>query len=192
MQIKKELRKELKKKRKEIDKKNDKDAFIRENLICSDFYLDANTILLYAALDDEINVDECIEDALMLGKQVALPVCTNDKGEMKFYYINSMSDLKSGFFGVREPDIDKCKEVTDFNSSICIVPGIAYDKRGYRLGYGKGYYDRFMQKSTSLFIGLCYNELIDDELPIEEYDIPVKYIITENGFIAVEQEDKNG
>lgn len=192
MQIKNELRKTLKKKRKQIYKKNDKDAFIRENLICSDFYLDANIILFYAALDDEINVDECIEDALMLGKQVALPVCTNDKGEMKFYYISSMSDLNSGFFGVREPDINKCQEVTDYSNSICILPGIAYDKRGYRLGYGKGYYDRFMQKNTSLFIGLCYNELVDDELPIGEYDIPVKYIITENGFIAVEQEDKNG
>lgn len=192
MQIKSERRKELKKKRKLIEKKNEKDAFIRENLICSDFYLDAKMVLLYAALDDEINVDECITDALMLSKQVALPVCINDKGDMKFYYIKSMSDLNTGFFGVREPDVHKCKEVTDFSDSICIVPGIAYDKRGYRLGYGKGYYDRFMQKSTSLFIGLCYNELVDDELPIGEYDIPVKYIITENGFIAVEQEDKNG
>lgn len=192
MQIKSELRKELKKKRKLIDRKNEKDAFIRENLICSDFYLDAKTVLFYAALDDEINVDECIADAFMLGKQVALPVCINDKGDMKFYYIKSMLDLNTGFFGVREPDVNKCKEVTDFNDSICIVPGIAYDKRGYRLGYGKGYYDRFMQKSTSLFIGVCYNELVDDELPIGEYDIPVKYIITENGFIAVEQEDKNG
>lgn len=192
MQIKSELRKELKKKRKLIDRKNEKDAFIRENLICSDFYLDAKTVLFYAALDDEINVDECIADAFMLGKQVALPVCINDKGDMKFYYINSISDLNTGFFGVREPVVHKCKEVTDFNDSICIVPGIAYDKRGYRLGYGKGYYDRFMQKSTSLFIGVCYNELVDDELPIGEYDIPVKYIITENGFIAVEQEDKNG
>lgn len=192
MQIKNELRKELKKKRKEIDKKNDKDAFIRENLICSDFYLETNTILLYAALDDEINVDECIEDALMLGKQVALPVCTNDKGEMKFYYINSMKDLNAGFFGVREPDISKCKEVTNYSNAICIVPAIAYDKHGYRLGYGKGYYDRFLKKNNLLSVGLCYNELIEDELPIGEYDIPVKYIITENGFIAAEQEDKNG
>ena len=186
MQIKKELRKELKKKRKLIDKKDEKDSFIRENLICSDFYLDAQKVLFYAALDDEINVDECIEDALMLGKKVALPVCINENGNMKFYYISSMSDLKAGFFGVREPDTDKCEEVTDFDGSICIVPGRAYDKRGYRLGYGKGYYDRFMQKSTSLFVGLCYNELVDDELPIGEYDIPVNYIITQNGFIAVE------
>lgn len=192
MQIKNELRKELKKKRKLIDKKSEKDAFIRENLICSDFYLDTKTVLLYAALDDEINVDECITDALMLGKQVALPVCINEKGDMKFYYIKSMSDLNTGFFGVREPDVSKCKEATDFSDSICIVPGIAYDKCGYRLGYGKGYYDRFMQNSTSLFIGLCYNELVADELPIGEYDVPVKYIITENGFMAVEQEDKNG
>lgn len=192
MQIKKELRKELRKKRKLIDKKSEKDAYIRENLICSDLYLDAETILFYAALDDEIDVDECILDALMLGKKVALPVCINDKGDMKFYYISSMSDLKSGFFGVREPDAALCQEVTDFCNSICVVPGIAYDKNGYRLGYGKGYYDRFMKNNISLFVGLCYNELIEDELPKGDFDIPVKYIITQNGFIAVKQEDKNG
>lgn len=191
MQIKGELRKELKKKRKLIDKKNEKDADIKENLICSDLYLDAKTVLFYAALEDEINVDECIEDALMLGKQVALPVCINGDGDMKFYYINSMSDLNTGFFGVREPDVSKCKEVTDYSKSICITPAIAYDKRGYRLGYGKGYYDRFMQKNNLLSVGLCYNELVKDELPTGEYDVPVNYIITENGFIAAE-EDKNG
>lgn len=186
MQLKSELRKELKAKRKVIDKKLEKDEQIRENLICSDIYLNARQILFYASLDDEINVDECIIDALSLGKKVALPVCINDKGDMKFYYINSMNELKSGYFGVREPNTEICSEVTDFTNSICIVPAIAYDKEGYRLGYGKGYYDRFLQKNTSLSVGLCYNELINEKLPIEECDIPVKYIITQSGIIVAE------
>ena len=185
MQIKNKLRKELKFKRKNIEKKAQSDEFIRENLICSDLYLEAKQVLFYAALDDEINVDECIIDALMLGKKVALPVCTDDKGNMSFYYINSIKDLKSGFFGVREPDINKCEKVTEFSHSICIVPAIAYDKNGFRLGYGKGYYDRFLKNNSLISVGVCYNELIEDNLPKDEYDISVNYIITQNGLIVV-------
>ena len=185
MQIKNELRKKLKSKRKNIEKKAQSDEFIRENLICSDLYLEAGQVLFYAALEDEINIDECITDALMLGKKVALPVCTDDNGNMSFYYINSIKDLKSGFFGVREPDINKCEKVTDFSGAVCIVPAIAYDKSGYRLGYGKGYYDRFLKNNSLISVGVCYNELIEDNLPKDEYDIPVNYIITQNGLIVV-------
>lgn len=151
MQIKSELRKTLKAKRINIEKKADKDDFIRENLICSDLYLDAKTVLFYCAIEGEINIDDCISDALMLGKKAALPVCMNENGDMKFYYINSFEDLNTGFFGIREPDIQKCQEVTDFTDAVCIVPAIAYDKKGYRLGYGKGYYDRFLQKKRFTF-----------------------------------------
>lgn len=186
MQIKSQLRKELKAKRSNIDKKTEKDEFIRENLICSDIYLGAETVLFYCAIDGEIDIDECIADALMLGKKAALPVCINDRGDMKFYYINSFDDLKTGFFGVREPDVSKCREVTDYSNSVCIVPAISYDKKGYRLGYGKGYYDRFLKSNVLISVGLCYNELIEDELPIEQYDIPVNYIITQNSIIAIE------
>lgn len=185
MQIKKELRKNLKAKRRNIEKKQLSDEFIRENLICSDLYLDAQQILFYACLDDEINVDDCITDALVLGKMVALPVCTDDKGNMDFYYIHSLTDLKSGFFGVREPDPEKCEMVTDFTNSVCIVPAIAYDKKGYRLGYGKGYYDRFLKNNALISVGLCYNELIEDNLPRDEYDVSVNYIVTQNGLIVV-------
>lgn len=185
MQIKKELRKELKSKRKNLEKKAQSDEFIRENLICSDLYLESKQVLFYAGLDDEINLDECINDALLLSKKAALPVCTDDSGNMEFYYINAMNDLKSGFFGVREPDINKCEKVTDFSDSICIVPAIAYDKSGYRLGYGKGYYDRFLKNNTLISVGVCYNELIEEDLPRDEYDIPVNYIITQSGLIVV-------
>ncbi|MCM1114733.1 MAG: 5-formyltetrahydrofolate cyclo-ligase [Clostridium sp.] len=185
MQIKSELRKELKLKRKNIDQKADKDLNICENLICSDLYLNAEQVLFYAALEDEINIDACINDALMLGKKVALPVCTDNAGNMKFYYIDSLSDLKFGFFGVREPDAETCMEVENFTDSICVVPALAYNKNGYRLGYGKGYYDRFLQNYSSLSVGLCYNELLVDDLPTEECDIPVNYIITQDSVIAV-------
>lgn len=185
MQTKQSLRRELKISRRNIENKKEADKKICENLMASDFYKDADTVLFYAALDDEINIDECIKSALSQGKRAALPVCLDDNGNMKFYYINSLKDIKTGFFGVREPDINICEEVMDFSSSVCIVPGIAYDKQGYRLGYGKGYYDRFLKNFTFISLGLCYNELMMDFLPTDEYDISVDYIITQDGLLKV-------
>lgn len=184
MQIKSELRRELKNKRKNIKNKSDIDRIICGNLMRFDEYKKADLILFYAALDDEINIDACIENALSLDKKVGLPVCLDNNGNMNFYYISSLSDIKSGFFGVREPDTKKCTQITDFSKALCVVPAIAYDKLGYRLGYGKGYYDRFLQNFSSISVGLCYNELVNEKLPIGEYDIPVDYIITQNGLIA--------
>lgn len=183
--MKKELRKKLKTQRRNINDKPAADSKICNYLIESSIYKNADTILFYAALDDEINIDDCINNALSQGKKAALPVCLDDNGNMKFYYINSLNDIKTGHFGVREPDTDICREVTNYNCSICIVPAIAYDKKGYRLGYGKGYYDRFLENFSFISVGLCYNELIMDALPIGEHDIPVDYMITQDGLFTV-------
>ncbi|HBN38486.1 MAG TPA: hypothetical protein DD404_03060, partial [Ruminococcaceae bacterium] len=98
MQTKQSLRRELKISRRNIEKKKEADKKIRENLMASDFYKNAETVLFYAALEYEINIDECIKSALSQGKKVALPVCLDDSGNMKFYYINSLKDIKTGFF----------------------------------------------------------------------------------------------
>jgi len=183
MSVKKQLRQELKLKRKEIADKADKDKAVCKNLLNSNDYKQADTILFYAALDDEINIDDCITEAIDEGKKVALPVCTDDAGHMDFYYINSLEDIKNGSFGVREPDILNSVKVTDFENAVCIVPAIAYDTLGYRLGYGKGYYDRFLENYVSISIGLCYNELVVEKLPADKFDVPVDKIITENDII---------
>lgn len=181
--MKRELRKKLRARRRNIKDKSVSDNKICKHLIEADIFKNADTILFYAALDDEINIDECIDFALLQGKKAALPVCLDNNGSMKFYYIHSLNDIKTGHFGVREPDTDICREVTDYNNSVCIVPAIAYDGKGYRLGYGKGYYDRFLENFPFISVGLCYNELIMNALPIGEHDIPVDYIITQNGLI---------
>lgn len=192
MYVKKELRKKLKAKRQMLHNA-DTDSIICNNLLSFEPYINAGTVLFFAPLADEINIDSVIDNALSVGKRVALPVCCDEKGNMQFYYIKSLDDLKSGYFGVREPDVATCDKCTDFNDAICIVPAIAYDKQGCRLGYGKGYYDRFLKNFYSLSVGLCYNELIEDKLPTDEYDIPVDYIITQTGAMRViTKEDNNG
>ena len=184
MQIKNELRKLYREKRKNLIDKDLKDRLICECFINSKLYENAQTLLCYAALKDEINTDRIIERALKDGKKVALPRCSDLNGNMDFYYIKSLSDLSVGAFGIREPDPTACEKVQDFSDCVCLVPALAFDKSGYRLGYGKGYYDRFMKKFIIITVGLCYNESLRDTLPVEKHDESVDYIATESEIIC--------
>ena len=185
MQIKKELRKEYKLIRKNIADKKIKDDALNEKLVNSKPFKNSDTVLFYAALEDEVNVDTAIKFAFEHNKKVALPVCIDNDGKMQYYYIKSFDDVIIGSFGVREPDINKFKLCDDFNNSICIVPAIAFDKRGYRLGYGKGYYDRFLENYNFTKVGITYDETLVSLIPNDRYDIAVDYIVTQNGIITV-------
>lgn len=176
------LRIEYKAKRRLIEEKSKKDFKIAEFLLNSEIFGNAELVLCYASLKDEVETDYIIEQTLKIGKIVAVPKCTDNNGNMEFYRINSIDDTKIGLFGVREPDTNICKLVESFDKSILIVPGLAFDKKGYRLGYGKGYYDRFLEKYTSNSIGLCYNALVVDKIPNDDYDRKVNFLITEDNF----------
>ena len=182
MQIKSELRRFYREKRKNLSDKETKDRQICECFLNSQLYKNARTLLCYAALKDEINTDSIIEKALEDGKRVALPRCSDLNGNMEFYYIKSLSELSCGSFGIREPDPDTCEKVQDFSDCVCLVPALSFDESGYRLGYGKGYYDRFIKKFIIISVGLCYNEFLRDTLPVEMHDEAVDYIATESEF----------
>lgn len=190
MQIKSELRRLYREKRRTLVDKEIKDRQICERFLNSQLYKDSRTLLCYAALKDEINTDRIIERALKDGKQVALPRCSDLNGNMDFYYIKSLSDLSVGAFGIREPNPVTYEKVQDFSNCVCLVPALAFDKSGYRLGYGKGYYDRFMKKFIIISVGLCYNEFLKDTLPVEMHDEAVDYIATENEIICLNRRIK--
>ena len=166
--------------RRNISDKNEKDFLICRNVLESDLFKNSNQILCYYPLEDEINTLPIIEFALKQKKKIALPYCTDYNGNMEFYYINSLDDLKIGSYDIMEPDILNCEKILDFSGSLCIVPAFSFDKKGFRLGYGKGYYDRFLKKFTFNSIGLCYNSFLSDSLPDDEHDIAVQYIATED------------
>lgn len=180
MQIKNELRQKYKSLRRNIENKEDKGKSICEKFISSELFKNAQEILCYYPLGYEVNTVEIIETALSSNKKVALPLCVDKNGKMEFYYINSIADLKKGSFSIMEPDTEKCVKCTEFSNAVCLVPALSFDLKGYRLGYGKGYYDRFLEKFTYISAGLCYNELIAEELPHDSYDKKVDYIFTDN------------
>lgn len=185
MFTKNELRKIFREKRRNIENKHIKDDLLCKNVLNSDLYRNAEQVLCYFPLDGEIDTRQIIFSALSDNKRLALPYCTDTDGNMDFYYINSYDNLKEGSFGIMEPDIDVCTKVACFDGSICIVPAFSFDKKGYRLGYGKGYYDKFLKKFTFNSIGLCYNNFLSNELPADSFDVAVNFIATEDKFIAL-------
>lgn len=141
-------------------------------------YKNAETILCYVSTPLEVDTRLLIEKALEDGKKVAVPKCRPETTTMEFYLINGFDDLEKGTFGVLEPIETKC-EIYEGTNSICIVPGLCFDLSGYRLGYGKGYYDRFLTNYSQTKIGICYNDCVQQRLFHGRYDIPVDLLITE-------------
>lgn len=188
---KKGLRSYIKIKRKSVENKAEKDSLVAQNLLSLDEIKKADTVLCYISLDDEICTDEIVRVLLDSGKSVGAPYCVDNNGNMDFYYITDFDDLRIQSFGVREPVIEKCKKVTFFDNTIIILPGLCFDSNGNRLGYGKGYYDRFLQIHSLISVGLCYNSLIVKKVPTDMYDKKADIIVTENDIIRING-GKNG
>lgn len=155
------------------------DYEIESRILCSAFYSEADIIFTYVSVEPEPDTLGIIHSAFANGKKVAVPKC-GEKGEMEFYFIKSFSDLKKGKYGLLEPDSEKCKKAVPTEKSLCIVPGLSFDAKGYRLGRGGGYYDRFLKDYKGKSAGICYNSFLRLALPKDAFDIPVDIIVTEN------------
>ena len=154
-----------------------KNKSIAESVLNSQQYKNADKIYAYWSVDSEVDTHIIISKALDDGKKVALPKCTDKDGNMKFYYITSISDLIDGMYGIKEPQV-KSQAENFTECSLCLVPALSFDVDGYRLGYGKGYYDRFLSRFTGVSIGLCYTDCLCEKLPRDNYDKRVNYIFT--------------
>ena len=176
-QDKKSLRSEYRKIRTSVYGRGTKNKAITESVLNSQQYKKADKIFAYWSVDSEVDTHEIIVKALSDGKEVALPKCTDKNGNMKFYYIASLSDLVDGMYGIKEPPEDFIAEDYTKNS-LCIVPALAFDNYGYRLGYGKGYYDRFLERFKGISIGLCFSDCLCEKLPRDSYDKKADYIVT--------------
>ena len=163
------------------------DIEIASRFLCTNEYMKAKTLLTYVSRDTEVDTIRIIHAAFANKKQVAVPKCEG-KGIMNFYLIDSMDDLKEGYAGILEPDVSKCKILEDFSGSVCIVPGLSFDPEGYRLGFGGGYYDRFLSTYEGVSAGLCYGSFIKWELPRETFDTAVALLVTDR--YARHTEDK--
>lgn len=181
-ELKKNLRARYRRYREKMDaeQKICLDASIQCRLLTLEEYARADTIFTYVSKAGEVDTLSVITAALANRKRVAAPRCVPDTFDMEFYYITSLSDLEKGAFGVLEPIVEKCARVGDsYGCALCIVPGLSFDAQGYRLGYGKGYYDRYLAQFRGVTVGVSYLGCIQWNLPHGYYDRPVDILITE-------------
>lgn len=154
-------------------------------------YNSANTILIYVSTAIEIDTKQIILNAWEDGKKVAVPRCISGSRNMEFHYIESFDDLSPGTFSVLEPD-ESAPIVTDFSGCLMILPAITVDSDGYRLGYGKGYYDRYMSKFSGFSVVLCYSSELIGKLYRGKFDAPANAIITEKRIKSCKGSVNNG
>ena len=153
------------------------DRAIFDMLVSEKAFLQAKSIFAYISFGSEVSTSGMIEYAIGCGKTVAVPRCDIKKHEMTFFVIHGLQDLKKGAYGIYEPD-EGCERLD--SADICLVPGVAFSSGMDRMGYGAGYYDRFLYGRDIIKVGLTYGELLFDEIPCEEYDIKMDMIICEN------------
>jgi len=151
-------------------------------------YGQAKIVMFYLSCGSEVITDFMVKSAIEDGKVVVVPVIKTfrDDKQMRTIKIASFENVKQSVCGIRQPELNSDDIVKKSDIDLAFIPGIAFDVFGYRMGYGKGYYDRWLNNVPCWkTIGLAYDFQITDRLPIGEYDLPIGMIITEKRIIEV-------
>ncbi|OEG00263.1 5-formyltetrahydrofolate cyclo-ligase [Vulcanibacillus modesticaldus] len=187
--IKAKMRKEYLEKRNLLSSKDVEQysMIISEKILSHPSFVNAKTIMAYIPFRNEVDIRLVIEKAWAIGKQILVPKTEPKIKKIEPYLISSWEDLELGHFNVYEPITLNKKPFNGAEIDLVLVPGVAFDKKGYRLGYGGGYYDRFFNHNKMIQnkIGIAYDFQILEQLPIDNHDYPVKELITEKRNIKI-------
>ncbi len=186
-ELKADLRKVFKAKRRELDiqKKDELDYLICKKISELECFKISDTLLLYSPVNGEINLGMLADMALIKGKRIAYPLCNTSDCTMTFKYVSSRAELISGAYSIPEPK-ESAETFKGGKNVICIVPALTFDKFGFRLGYGKGYYDRFLKNFDGISLGAIYQDFLCDTLPHGYYDVSVDILVSEEGKIKTD------
>lgn len=158
-----------------------KSARIREKLFQDPDFASSKTVLFYASFEGEVDTFDMMRQALADGKQVGLPRVNIQTKEIIPKRITRLEeDLEHGPYNIKQPRNDVAQDISIQEIDLVVVPAVAFDRKGYRLGRGAGYYDRFLKNFPSEIprIGLAFDFQILDDLPVENHDLPVTKVIT--------------
>ena len=160
---------------------------ICKNMIASATFRYADVLLMYYPKPDEIDIRPIAEAAWAAGKKVAFPRCNSADHTMIFHFVDSFDGLNPGSYNIMEPsenapvfdpaDAETCNVA-------CVVPAVVFDKKGFRIGYGGGYYDRYLAGFRGTKLGLVYRDFIVNSVPHGRFDLTVDVMITERGLYA--------
>lgn len=182
---KKQLRAQLRRRRREMPRGRIETLSCRicENVRAGAEYKDCKLLMCFMSTDIEVDTSSLISAAFADGKRVAIPRCIESDGGrgMEFCVIDSPEDTVIGEYGLREPPQGKhVVSVEETACALCIVPGLAYDTDGYRIGFGGGYYDRYLPDFRGVSCGVCFEEFTVGSLSRESTDIAVDILVTES------------
>jgi len=186
-----ELRTKYLEKRKKFDPKEKarRDEAICQTILSSVSYRYAQNVLMFYPKNFEIDVRPIMQRALADKKRVAFPLCAPDGSpNMEFHFVNSEEDLEMGIFKIMapKPECEMFDRENFHGTTLILVPALAFDKHGYRLGYGKGFYDRYIDKKRMTAVGVIYTDCIENEIPRGRYDLNVHFMATEKGVLIVD------
>ncbi len=161
---------------------NKKSCIIKDKLLSLNCFKGAQTVMFFLSFGSEVNTFPIIDKALKLGKRVVVPKTIPDRREMiPSLLLDLSADLEPGLKGILEPKASSLRPVPAKEIDLVVVPGVAFDSYGNRLGYGGGYYDRFFQllKENTPLVALAFAGQLVEEVPINPHDKKVGVLITE-------------
>ncbi len=152
----------------------EKSRLLGQQLAECQVYRQAQTVYGYLPYNQEVRTVPILEQALKDGKRVAVPKCYGE--EMRFIYLDDLTQVAPGYAGIPEPIADG--PVAEDKTALVLMPGLAFDPQGHRIGYGGGFYDRFLaEEPDHPTVALCYNFQMMEHLETEEFDIPVDIVL---------------
>ncbi|MFC7370396.1 5-formyltetrahydrofolate cyclo-ligase [Fictibacillus iocasae] len=158
---------------------------IHKKLFSSTLWRDAETIGITVSRDFELPTKPVIEKAWQEGKTVAVPRCQKDSKTMEFRVITSFSDLENEYMDLFEPIVKKTDVLIGDQIHLMFVPGLVFSLKGFRIGYGGGYYDRYLANYQNPTLSLAFSFQITADVPSEPFDIPVDFLLSEDGLVKV-------
>ena len=187
--IKSDIRSRIRKRLSEIDiafvKQGSCDA--QKAILQSSIFHDANSIALYYSYQNEVETSSLFEASRKLRKKIAYPKISKSENSMQFFWVNSLSEFSPSSLGPWEPKEEIGLSMAELSLiDLMIIPGIAFDRKGWRIGRGKGFYDQTLKKFSGVRVGLAYSFQLMESVPHEEeMDEPVHWLATENGLTAI-------
>lgn len=168
----------------------EKSLQIKDRLINTSMYAEANHIFTFLSFNKEVLTKPIIDDCMEKNKQIYVPLCNTQIKEIVLCKFEGWDKLKPSKYSILEPMKDHIRIVNRSILDMAIVPGAVFDRKGNRIGYGAGYYDKFFNtlKKSIVKIAICYSFQVVDSITPSEYDVPMDYIITENEIIKCEQQ----
>ena len=155
------------------DERRKREEILHNNLFSMPEFVGASSVMLFANLPDEIDTFSLIDRCFAMGKKVFLPVITGDDMTIAEF----TGEYKTGRYGIKEPSLASELSLTPNSIDFALIPGVGFSPSGYRLGRGKGFYDKFLSKHPLYTVGVCFREQFFLDIPFEPHDVPMNKVL---------------